>query len=244
LGILKELLRFSDAIGEKPFDEFDSEKIRALASDLNSIAADLGSEKPFAVSSIEESVPLPMPEEDTDGNAPKKQVYRERWDLTLHDPRINFSVIIFFLKQSDKNLWQVANGKQNQAPVDEILGKWEARMNLKAITLPPLSPKPPAPSTKLGAVAVESLKSEAKADEAPPNTQDTSNWPNQTDAAQVLGVGASTVGKWIKSGKLLSNNQTGRHCRVDPASLVKVNLKRQSGQSGAEAADEWANGAR
>lgn len=54
---------------------------------------------------------------------------------------------------------------------------------------------------------------------------DDSKWPNQADVAKSLGISKTQVKRLIVDGTLTTNQKTGVHCRIDPASYGLYLLK-------------------
>lgn len=52
------------------------------------------------------------------------------------------------------------------------------------------------------------------------------DWPTVTEAAREQGITASMITKAVNKGQLASNGKSGRHRRINPASLIKWNLAR------------------
>lgn len=53
------------------------------------------------------------------------------------------------------------------------------------------------------------------------------NWPTQSEAAELTNVHRGQINRAIKRGKIVTNGQSGRECRVDPASLWKYESERE-----------------
>ena len=53
------------------------------------------------------------------------------------------------------------------------------------------------------------------------------DWPTKAAAARMVGVERATIGRAVGSGKLLTNDQDGRACRVDPMSLWEYRACRE-----------------
>ncbi len=53
------------------------------------------------------------------------------------------------------------------------------------------------------------------------------NWPTQSEAARFVSVHPAQINRAIKRGKIDTNGQSGRECRVEPVSLLKYESERE-----------------
>ncbi len=52
-------------------------------------------------------------------------------------------------------------------------------------------------------------------------------WPTQSEAAEFMSVHRAQINRAIKRGKIDTNGQSGRECRVEPVSLLKYESERE-----------------